>query len=189
MIVVRHRRNTAAMLAETDPADGAEVDVRWRDGRLVLAHDPGEDGEGFEAWLSGWHHRLLVANTKEEGIVGRVLELLDRHGVEGFVLGPDPGEALPYWRAGDRRIAVRVSEIHPPAMAIGLAGYADWAWVDSFEDLSIDAVAHRALRDAGLRTCLVSPELYGRSTSIADFRTRAGDRWDAVCARDVAAWR
>lgn len=189
MIVVRHRRNTSAMLAATDPADGAEIDLRWRDGRLVLAHDPGEDGEPFEAWLQGWRHRLLVANTKEEGIVGRVLETLDRHGVTAFVLGPDPGEALPFWRAGDRRIAVRVSEIHPPAMALGLARYADWAWVDSFDDLSLDAADHRALKVAGLRTCLVSPELYGRDTPIDRFRARAGRDWDAVCARDVAAWR
>lgn len=190
---VAHRRNTRAALDATDPAHGVEVDVRWRDGRLICAHDPGEDGEPFETWLRSWRHALLVVNTKEEGIVARALAAVDAAGVRAaFALGPDPGEAWPLWQAGERRVAVRVSELHPLQMALGLRRWIDWVWVDGFLGFPLDATSGAALAASGLQACFVSPELYGRpSAEIPAFRAAwaaSGAPTDALCTRELAAW-
>lgn len=193
MIVVAHRRNRLAELDATPVALGVEVDVRSRGSELVVAHDPGEEGVPLDAWLARYRHRLLVANPKEEGLLGPLLARLHQHGVEDFfVLGPDPGEALPFWEAGEPRVAVRVSEIHAPETAYGLAGRAGWAWLDGYRGFPVDASTAQRLVGLGYRTCLVSPELYGRDVAeIPGFRAAAaatGVAFDAVCTRAWAAW-
>jgi hypothetical protein len=195
VIVVAHRRNTVAELDATPPTLGIEVDVRERGGRLVVVHDAFAEGTAFDGWLDHYRHALLVVNTKEEGLIAEVLRRLADRGVDdAFLLGPDPGEALPWLDAGERRIAVRVSEVHHPGTAHALAGRAGWVWLDAFHDgFPVDADVVRALKADGYRICLVSPELYGRDpASIPRFRALAsatGVAFDAVCTRRWDDWR
>ncbi|MCB9682144.1 MAG: hypothetical protein H6733_11825 [Alphaproteobacteria bacterium] len=194
MIVVAHRRNTVAELAATPPELGVEVDVRSFGDRLVVVHDPFVDGVPFETWLRGYRHALLVVNTKEEGLVEHVLPVLRAHGVERFFfLGPPVPELLPFAAHGERRFSVRVSEVHHPGTALALADRVDWVWLDGFAGFPVDAATARALHDAGLAVCLVSPELYGRDPDEVDAYAAAaratGVPFAAVCTRQVARWQ
>lgn len=191
MIVVAHRRNTIEALRATPTTRGVEVDVRCRGDRLVVAHDPFEDGPAWDDWLSAYSHALLVVNLKEEGLAPLVLPTLAARGIETFfLLGPDPGEALGL-SAADGRIAVRVSEVHHPATALGLASQLRWVWLDGFYGFPVDDAVIHALRAAGYRICLVSPELYGRpAAEIEGYQRRAAacGPFDAVCTREFSAW-
>lgn len=194
MIVVAHRRNALDALDATPPHLGVEVDVRESGGRLVVAHDPFSDGPALDAWLDRYRHRLLVVNTKEEGLVEHILPRLAVRGIEDFFfLGPPVPELLPHVEAGEARFSVRVSEVHHPGTALALASRVRWVWLDAFRDgFPISGEVARRLRAAGYRICLVSPELYGRApAAITAYRAAAeatGVAFDAVCTRAWDAW-
>lgn len=196
MIVVRHRRNTLAELAATPRTLGVEMDVRSRGSRLVVAHDPGADGVELDAWLDSYGHALLVANPKEEGLVAPILAACAARGLADVVLlGPDPGEALPWWSRGDGRVAVRVSEIHSPETALRLAGRTGargFVWVDAYDAFPLDPHTAGRLHAAGLRMILCSPELYGRDPGSLRAYQRAAEAcrvpWYAVCTAVPEAW-
>jgi hypothetical protein len=193
VIVVAHRRNQLAQLLGTPRELGIEMDVRIRGDRLVVAHDPFEDGVDLHHWLDQYEHRLLIVNVKEEGLERHVLHQLRARGVEAFFF---LDQSFPFLmrtlRGGERRCAVRVSEYESVETALALAGRVDWVWVDGFHGFPLSAGSARQLRDAGFRMCLVSPELHGREPAeIPVYRAMAeatGVQFDAVCTRQPEAW-
>lgn len=193
MIVVAHRRNSLVQLAATPPSCGVEMDVRCRGDRLVVAHDPFEDGPDLDDWLDAWRHTLLVVNVKEEGIERYVLPKLAARGItEFFLLDQSFPLLMRTIRAGERRVAVRVSEPEGIETALRLAGRAAWAWFDGFEGFPFGVAEVAALRGAGYRLCLVSPELHGRDTAEIEVYRRlaveTGAWGDAVCTRERERW-
>jgi hypothetical protein len=192
--IIRHRRNTLAELAATPTDLGVEVDLRSHGGELILHHDPFTAGERFERWLSAYRHDLLVLNVKEEGLEERVLESMKRRGIESFFF---LDQSFPFLvrtaRAGERRCAVRVSEFESIDTALALADHVDWVWVDCFSRFPLDGAGSRALQEAGLSLCLVSPELQGHPTSrIAELRRQLREQGiaaEAVYTKEPDAWR
>jgi hypothetical protein len=193
LIIVAHRRNRIEDLLSTPPELGVEMDVRIRGDRLVVAHDPFEDGPDLHDWLAHFRHRLLIVNVKEEGLETHILGRLRAKDVEDFFF---LDQSFPFLirtlRGGESRCAVRISEYESVQTALSLAGQADWVWVDGFQGFPLTAERAGELRQAGFRMCLVSPELHGRDASeIAVYRSRAsatGVAFDAVCTRQPEAW-
>lgn len=194
MIVVEHRRNTRRELDTVPPEHGVEIDLRSQGSRLIVAHDPFADGEDLDAWLDGYRNRLLILNTKEEGLESELLDRMSSRGIADFFF---LDQSFPFLvrttRAGERRCAVRYSDREPVELALGFAGQADWVWVDHFERFPMDAATEARLRAAGFRLCLVSPELQGADPArVVPFRRAleaAGVTVDAVCTRQPEAWR
>jgi hypothetical protein len=193
LIVVGHRRNEIEQLDNTPRSLGIEMDVRIRGDRLVVAHDPFEDGVDLHHWLDRYEHELLIVNVKEEGLERHVLPRLAARGVENFFF---LDQSFPFLmrtlRGGESRCAVRVSEYESVETALALAGKAQWVWVDGFHGFPLSASTARALKDAGYRMCLVSPELHGRDPAeIPAYRALAeatGVTFDAVCTRQPEVW-
>lgn len=192
MIVVRHRVNTRAALEATDTRLGVEIDLRTRGGELVLRHDLLADGEPFLPWLDSYRHRLLVLNVKEEGIEDIVLPLLSARGIgEFFLLDQSFPFLVRTLRRGERRCAVRVSDLEDTGTALRLAGQAEWVWLDCFHGFPLPSAGLAILREAGYRLCLVSPELHsaGRTSEIGAFRRAFGGlEADAVCTKMPEEW-
>ena len=194
MEIVVHRRNTLADLAATPVSLGVEVDIRTRGDALIIHHDPFQDGEPFDAWLKEYRHGLLILNVKEEGLEDRLLALMQAHGIERFFF---LDQSFPFLLRtalrGERRCAVRVSEYEPVAQALAVAHLVDWAWVDCFNTFPLSQGDAAALVKAGLRLCLVSPELHGRAeTDIGSLRRVLDERHitpDAVCTKHPELWR
>lgn len=195
MILVQHRRNTRESLRATPREFGVELDLRSYGDRIVVHHDPFVDAEDVEDWLRDYAHRLLILNVKEEGLEDRLLALMARHGIADFFF---LDQSFPFLirtaRRGERRCAVRVSEYESVDTALALAGLVDWVWVDCFTRFPLSAADAARLRDAGMKLCLVSPELQGRTgpDEIPAMRAqlaRDGIVVDAVCTKDTGAWR
>lgn len=193
MIVVHHRVNDPARLMSIPQTEGLEIDVRTHMGRLVLAHDPFQDGPAFDELLDAFRHSLLIVNVKEEGLEPYVLPLLRERGIEDFFL---LDQGTPFLvrtvRAGEGRVAVRVSEYEGLEGARRLAGLARWLWLDPFLGWPAPEEALRLLREDGTRICLVSPELHApeRAAEIGGFqRVVARCPIDAVCTRQPERWR
>jgi hypothetical protein len=193
VIIVHHRVLDPARLADVPTHEGAETDVRIHQGRLVLAHDPYQDGAELREFLRQWRHRLLVLNVKEEGLEPHVLPMLAAAGVEDvFLLDQGTPLLVRTVKAGEGRVAVRVSEYEGTVGAWKLAGRARWIWLDLYAGFPIAESEIQGLRAAGYRICLVSPELHAptRKEEIPAVRT-AAERCgiDAVVTKIPEAWR
>lgn len=185
MTIIAHRINTIDQLQELSPEYGVEIDVRAYNGQLVLSHDPYEDGDHLEEYLSAVGDRLVVFNIKESGIEDDVIELAARYDVtEYFLLDVE----FPYIYTASRessftKMAVRFSEAEPVETAQANAGYADWVWVDTNTQLPLNGDSYRQLSEAGYQICLVSPGRWGRPEDIDPYISKLeaqGIQLDAV---------
>ena len=190
MLLIAHRVNTVAQLAAVPTHYGVELDLRDRGDRLILQHDPFQDGEDFAEYLSHWRHRLMILNVKSERIEPRVLELVKRFNVRDyFFLDCSFPMIRQLVKLGERRVAVRFSEFEPVEAALALAGQIDWAWVDCFTQnaarwpdvWSVAAAIQTVRRVAGTAR--------RPAESIADYaRQLAPFPLDAVCTKRPDLW-
>ena len=194
MKLIAHRRNTIRELRETPVQYGVEVDIRSLGSRLVIHHDPFQNGEDFVAWLDSYRHGTLILNVKEEGLERVLLDLTAERGIRDFFF---LDQSFPFLvktaRSGERRCAVRVSEFEHVGTALSLAGMIDWVWVDCFTRFPITAPEAARLQAAGLKLCLVSPELQQRAPEVEIPAMRAfldieAIEIDAVCTRRPDLW-
>lgn len=205
MIFVNHRINTVEALAQVPRSNGIELDIRYHEDDLILHHDPfghhRTEPTKFRDLLAAWDHAgPMILNVKTEGVERRCIALMAEFGIENWFF---LDLSMPYFAIfaehaakgdipgfGPQNLAVRYSEREPIEYALAFAGKALWVWVDCFTRLPLDAAITERLRNAGLRTCLVSPELQKHDLAlIADFRRQlAGIQIDAVCTKRPDLW-
>jgi hypothetical protein len=193
MLKILHRVNDPGLLAGVDPALGVEMDVHAYGDRIVVHHDAFRDGPTFDRWLDSYRQAFAILNVKEEGIEGEVRRAVLARGIEDFFLLDLSFPALiKLARAGERRVAVRVSKYEPVAGALALAGMVDWVWIDVFDGFPLNGAECRSLRAAGLRLCLVSPELQGYPVDhLHRMRSQLREsniELDAVCTKQPHLW-
>jgi hypothetical protein len=173
MEIVAHRINTLESLKIVPSHFGTEIDLRARGSELYLHHDAfcEKDADAFVDYLDAYRHGLLVLNIKEAGIETEVLRLVRERGIDRYFL---LDVEFPYLyrasRLGERSIAVRYSEDESIETALTYKERVDWVWIDTNTRLSLDATVKAQL--AGLKTCLVCPERWGRPHDIPVYRAQ-----------------
>ena len=169
MIIVAHRINRLEELNALPTRYGVEVDVRAEGTELLLHHDPFQGGESLESYLESYRHRLIIFNIKEAGIEESVIAMARKYGIADFFL---LDVEFPYLyraaRAGIRDIAVRYSEDEPIETATRYRDMVNWVWIDTQTRLPLDAQTVETL--GGTRSCLVSPDRWGRPEDIPRYR-------------------
>jgi hypothetical protein len=167
MKIYSHRVNAISALEKIEPSYGVEIDLRSKDGNLILSHDPFVDGDLFSEWLKHWRGQSLILNVKEDALEDSTLELLFRFGITDFFF---LDQSYPSIRRtinmGVTKVATRVSDFED--VETSLKSGSDWVWLDSFSgnwEYLKEAVP--ALTQNGQKTCLVSPELQ-RADSAAE---------------------
>ena len=188
--VYRHRINTLEALASL-PADvGLEFDLRSSGNDVLITHDPFTTGPTIEEFFPKIGARPCIFNVKCEGIEERVGKLAAAHGISDyFFLDCSVPAAVKLTRAGERRFAVRYSEMEPKAAALAWAGKAEWLWVDCFKSFPGDDADWLELGKQ-FRICLVSPELQGHDAeTFSRLRAQIAHRqFDAICTKDPSRW-
>lgn len=169
MIKIVHRVNSIRELKNIPISYGVEVDVRGYGDRLVLNHDPLVGGENFEKYLEKYHHAFVIFNIKEAGIEQRVIDLARKFNIADFFLldveFPFIYRAV---RSGFKNIAVRYSEDECIDTALLYKSRVDWVWIDTNTRLPLNKKIVKDLR--GLKTCVVSPERWGRPNDISKYK-------------------
>jgi hypothetical protein len=195
-VIVRHRINSLEDLSIIEKSFGIEVDVRSKNGELVMAHDPFSDSHTlFHDWLESYDHNLLIVNLKEEGLESKIIAQLNASGVSNYFFLDQSFPFLIKWsKLGERHCAVRVSEFESIETALSLAGKIDWVWVDCFTKFPLVGIDAKRLQDAGFKLCLVSPELQGRpaDTAIPELAKLLNERHitaDAICTKNPELWK
>jgi hypothetical protein len=194
LYLIAHRRNTIDELRATPRNLGVEVDIRSSGSELIIHHDPLKPGPRFLDWFDTYEHGLLILNVKEEGLEGPLLAAMKARKKEDFFF---LDQSFPFLiktaRAGERRCAVRVSEFESIDTALNLAGLVEWVWIDCFSRFPLSADDARRLQKGGLRLCLVSPELQGRTdpaevVAMRALITNLDITVDAVCTKRPDLW-
>ena len=68
MEIIIHRVNSINSLNKVPKHFGVEVDIRAFGSKLVLNHEPYQDGEDIDDYLDEFNHGTLILNIKEVGI-------------------------------------------------------------------------------------------------------------------------
>lgn len=172
MLIISHRINTIEGLKKTPERYGVEVDLRADGDRVVMHHEPFVGGEDFERWLEHYRHAFIILNIKTTGIERRVVEMCEARGILDYALldvefpfiykvlelGKEPRTS---------KIFIRYSEAEPIENTLQFRGKADWVWIDVNTRLPLDRTVIEQLR--GFKTCLVSPECWGRPQDVQPF--------------------
>ncbi len=68
MQYIVHEVNSKEKLQKVSHDLGIEVDIRFRNNKLVMGHDPTDSQDDLEDMLEIYQHSLFVANIKDSGI-------------------------------------------------------------------------------------------------------------------------
>lgn len=196
MEFIAHRVNTIDELEQLSGQYGVELDLRDDlSGRIYIQHNPFEDGEDFEDYLKVYKHSTMILNVKSERIEERILDLLNKYGVNDyFFLDSSFPMIFLLSQRGEKNIAIRYSEFEGMDTVKMMSGRVNWVWVDCFTRLPIDKLQEIDLHNMGYKLCLVSPELQGRDEDIevyAKVIQDTGLEFDAICTKqyNINRWR
>ena len=165
MLIIIHRVNTIEKLKTIPSEFGVEIDIRAQGDKLILNHEPYENGDDLEEYLEHFKHAFVIFNIKEAGVEKRVLELAAKHNITNFfLLDVEPYYIYHATKSGIRNIALRFSENEPIEGALVYKDKADWVWIDIPTILPVTEQNHSILSQ--FKTCLVCPERWGRPEEI-----------------------
>jgi hypothetical protein len=195
---ISHRVNSLNATIATEifsVADGIEFDIRDTNGRIVVQHDPFNDGQDFTDFVKFCvPNKMYIVNVKSEGIEAAAIATMDAHGLtDFFLLDCSIPMMVRLGRSGEKRMAVRYSEYESLDTVRAMAPFVSWVWVDTFSVLPLTHALAAEIRGLGLKMCLVSPELQGQQDKVSVYRhllNEMGVYMDAVCSKQYnrALW-
>jgi hypothetical protein len=192
MLIIRHRVNSIQELNLIPPSQGVEIDLRFSTQGVYLQHDLKCEGDLLKDWVKHFSHELLILNVKEDGLESEVLKILDSHGVSNFFFLDQPAPSLFKAAAKGTPVAFRISDFEGAPFTI--QGGSNWLWIDSFTgDWTHLERALSFAHENNLKTCLVSPELQGRTTTmetqnIKEILQKSEKQLNAVCTKNPEIW-
>jgi len=195
MELIYHRRNTLADLKSTNTDFGVEVDIRTNGDEIIIHHDPMTEGPSFNEWIKFYKHGTLILNVKEEGLESHIIKILEDNKISNYFFLDQSFPFLVKWaKLGEPRCAARVSEYESLETALSLRGKIHWIWLDCFTKFPIGTSEYKALKSAGFKICLVSPELQGRDAEVeidnmANIMKVDQMIMDAVCTKRPDLWQ
>lgn len=192
---IAHRINTIEELTQVPRQYGVEVDIRDYADKLILQHDPFLDGEDFESFLKKYDHGTMILNIKSERVEHKALELLKKYNIKKyFFLDCSFPMIYSLSNAGEKNLALRLSEFEGIDTIFNMKARISWVWIDCFTRLPITNNNFSRLKDLGLKFCLVSPELQGQEEKISGYKEyldKNNITLDAICTKiyNIEKWK
>lgn len=194
MIIIKHRINKIKDLKKLNKKLGVEVDIRSNLGKLIIHHDPFENGEDFNEWIKHYNHKFLILNVKEEGLEEKLIKKMDEFKIINyFFLDQSFPFIFKYYQFCNKRSAIRLSEFESITNCKLAQNLCDWVWVDCFNKFILTKSQELKLRQMKYKICIVSPELQGRfeRTEIVKIKEKINlkkIKIDAVCTKFPELW-
>jgi len=87
----------------------------------------------------------------------------------------------------EKNIAIRFSEYESIESVLSVKDMVKWVWIDCFNNFPLNKVNYKKIVNAGLKICLVSPELQKhdikRINNIKKIIINNGFKIDAICTK------
>lgn len=176
MIQILHRINTIEALQNVDFQYWVEVDLRAYGNQIILNHEAFESWDNFEEYLKFYRHKFIILNIKESGIEDKVISLMYKYGIENyFLLDVEFPYIYSSTRNGNRKIAMRFSEDEPIEQSLLYRDKVWYIFIDTNTRLPLDKNVIKKLE--WFKTCLVSPDRWGRPEDIMKYKKEIADLW------------
>tara|TARA_A100000164_G_C21693973_1_gene670313 strand:+ start:198 stop:791 length:594 start_codon:yes stop_codon:yes gene_type:complete len=160
-----HGVNSKEKLENLSHDVGIEVDIRYRNEKLVLGHDLDDTNDIFEEFLKIYDNTLFVANIKDTGIEELVIKKIKENNINNFfLLDVEFPFIIKNYKKYGSHLSTRFSEFEDLNTSINLKNKVSWLWIDTFTKLPINKTHLKDIR--GFNSCLVSPSRWGRSEDI-----------------------
>ena len=164
-----HRINKINELKKIDKAFGIEIDIRAKDSRLILNHEPYMNGDNLEDYLENYNNNTLILNIKESGIENDVLSIVKKFNIKSyFLLDIEFPFIFNLIKNENKNFAIRFSEYENINTLKDYNGIADWAWIDTPNINPINKSNIKILKN--FKSCLVCPERWGRIQDIQNYK-------------------
>ncbi len=188
LLRIAHRVNTIEKL-KTIPKDcGIEIDIRPYNGKLILNHEPHQNGIELEEFLKHYNHKTIILNVKSEGIEKEVIALMEKYNITDYFFLDVTFPFIIKLINSETKIAVRFSEFESIETCMNLAGKVDWVFIDNFTHLPVENNAFEKLKKH-FKLCIVSPELLKRPEEIkATKELLKKHQVDAVLTDHIELW-
>jgi hypothetical protein len=193
--IIVHRCNTISELQNVPQEFGVEIDIRTNNGKLILHHDPLEDGVILEDWLLFFKHKTLILNVKEDGLENSIQCQLKKFNITNYFFLDQPIPSIvKFALSGQTCAAIRYSEYEPIDTAQIFSGKLLWAWVDCFNTATPNIDSLVILSNLNYKICIVSPELHNinRQIEIPKFSAeilRHKNLVSAICTKFPELWK
>ena len=165
MIKIIHRVNTIQELSKIDKNFGVEIDLRNYENRIILSHDPGENGEDFIKYVNNFRHKYLIANVKEAGIEKEILYELEKKGINNFfLLDIEFPFLLKNFEEFGQFLSLRFSKFESIETIRYFVGKVGWVWIDTYSDFQLNDEISNILKE--FKICMVSPSRWQQSDKL-----------------------
>jgi hypothetical protein len=176
--------------------DGIEFDVRSVEDKILVVHDPFEEGQEFSEFVTYLDpSKFYIVNVKCEGIEEHCISAMDSVGCHNFFLLDCSVSAIMRLGAkGEKRMACRFSEVESKETVLAMAKFVNWVWIDVFTKLPLTQTIAKEFQEHNLKLCLVSPELQKQQEKLEIYKKqllRDNIVLDAICAKgyNLASWK
>ena len=154
MEIIIHRVNKIKDLNKLDQKFGVEIDLRSYKNKVILSHEPFENGDNFEDYIDNYKHGTLVLNIKEAGIENEVLKIVKKNKkIKNYFL---------------LDVEIRVSYYEPIEKLKKFKLLFNWFWLDSIIKLDFSDNDIKLLNK--YKTCFVCPERWGKPELISFYK-------------------
>ena len=73
-LFIIHRINTVKKLKQLPLNNGIEVDVRDYKNKIILSHDPFNNGDSLKKFIENVNKRMTIVNVKSYGLIDIILK-------------------------------------------------------------------------------------------------------------------
>ena len=165
MQYIVHGVNSKEKLENLSRYVGIEVDIRYRNNKLVLGHDLENTNDIFEEFLKSYDNTLFVANIKDTGIEELVIKKLKENNINNFfLLDVEFPFIMKNYKKFGSHLSTRFSELEDFNTSLNLKNKVSWIWIDTFTKLPLNQNIVKDIK--GFKSCLVSPSRWERAGDI-----------------------
>ena len=171
MELIAHRFNKLKNLKKLSSIYGVEIDLRSKGSKIILNHDPFENGDRFDDFLENYNNGTLILNIKESGLEMDAINTVKKHKIKKFFL---LDVEMPFIcnnnKKVNKNISIRFSEYESIQTVKNFINNVGWVWIDTFKTLPLDQKTNRVLKK--FKNCLVCPERWSRPNDISNYYSK-----------------
>ena len=181
-----HRINKISNLKKLKKYDGIEFDVRDRNNKLVLSHDPNNNGEELNKFIKKIKNQILFINVKSYGLLKKIIPIVKKKNYFFLDLSFSEINFL-IEKKMTKRVVMRFSIYENFDLKKKYFKNIKWIWFDLFKNYYISKKQYSYIKKHKKKICLVSPELLGKSKNdvkkFINYLNKNKIIADAVCTK------